>query len=158
VEVHLPCPPLDAWLPVLFGEARVGAWTGPSTPRSLRPILASWPTLGAGVSGPEEGAVGAPSADDLGRLEVLLFGVRLERPEPPEACLAGLEPGTLVVELAQPRRRLVRELLALERPPAARAERAQSRVLQWLGRGYAQLQQWESVEPHGVLVTVAVVR
>jgi hypothetical protein len=31
-------------------------------------------------------------------------------------------------------------------------------VLAWLARGYHGLEQWESVDPHGVIVTLARVR
>ena len=149
VEVHLPCPPLHEWLPILLADKRVGAWSSKRTPRALRSQLAKWPVLEPADDG------GEPRAEELAALEVFLFAVRLERAEPPESCLALLRPGTLIVELALPRARIVRRLLGLQRPPAKQATLSQARVLQWLTRGYHQLEQWETVEPHGVLVTLA---
>ena len=126
----------------------VGAWAPGTAPRRVRSVLTCWPTLE-----PEaDPATNNPSPDQL---DALLFGVSLERPEPPESCLAGLRPGTLVIELAVSRARVLRGLLGLERRPLARAAAAQSRALQWLARGYHSLEQWESVEPHGVVVTLA---
>lgn len=87
-----------------------------------------------------------------------MFGVRLERPAPPDPYLAALRPGTLIIELALPRMRIGRALLGLEPKPRVRAAAGQSRVLAWLARGYHGLEQWESVEPHGVIVTLARVR
>lgn len=150
MEVHLPCPPLAEWLPVLLADRCVGAWIGRGTPRLVRGVLGTWPRLEPADEGQTR-----PSALELASLDALLFGVRLERPDPPEACLQLLRPGTQIIELAVPRRRVVRQLLGAERPPAARAASGQGRVLQWLARGYAQLEQWESVEPHGVIVTLA---
>lgn len=155
VEVHLPCPPLHEWLPILLADKRVGAWSNKRTPRALRSQLAKWPVLEIADEGGSEGGEPRPRAEELAALEVLIFAVRLERPEPPEACLALLRPGTLIVELALPRARIIRRLLGLERPPAKQATLSQARVLQWLARGYHQLEQWETVDPHGVLVTLA---
>lgn len=152
MEIRLPCPPLREWLPTLLADKRVGAWAGAKTPRSIRPTLAEWPTLAAKADGAPASVV------ELSELDALIFGVRLERAEPPEACLELLRPGTLVIELAQPRRRLLRRLLGLRPRPQRVAEAGQSRVLQWLARGYHGLEQWESVDPHGIVVTLARVR
>ncbi|NVB39369.1 hypothetical protein G6O69_16120 [Pseudenhygromyxa sp. WMMC2535] len=146
MDVHLPCPPLHEWLPARFAEGRVGAWSSARTPRRLRATLAEWPRLDA-----DEPAALA----ELDALDVLIFGLRLERPELPESLLARLRPGALVVELALPRPRALRRLLGLEPPPAARAARAQARTLDWLGRGHHGVEQWECVEPARVLVTLS---
>lgn len=150
MEVHLPCPPLREWLPVLLARRQVAVWAPRRAPRRLRPTLAEWPALG-GVAEPTD----RPSAAELAGLDALLFGVRLERPEVPEACLELLRPGTLIVELGQPRRAWLRELFGLNQRAESRATASQSRVLQWLARGYFDLEQWQTVEPHGVVVTLA---
>jgi hypothetical protein len=49
-------------------------------------------------------------------------------------------------------------LLGLGPRPLARARAGQSRVLAWLARGYHAPEQWESVDPNGVVVTLARVR
>ena len=48
-----------------------------------------------------------------------------------------------------------RRLLGLDRSGQRQARLGQSRVLQWLARGYFEIEQWESVEPDEVLVTLA---
>jgi hypothetical protein len=148
VEIHLPCPPLGEWLPLRFAGMRVAAWAPKQAPRRVRSALAQWPLLDA------EGGEG-PSAAGV---DALLFGVSLERPAPPEACLASLPAGAWVVELAVPRPRVLRSLLGLGPRPLSRAKAGQSRVLAWLARGYHEVEQWESVDPHGVIVTLARVR
>jgi hypothetical protein len=147
VEVHLPCPALAAWLPVRLSDMRVAAWAPKQAPRRLRASLARWPTLDADAG-----------AAALRELDALLFGVRLERPSPPEPALAQLRPGALIIELGWPRARPIRGLLGLGPPTLARARAGQARVLAWLDRGYSELEQWQSVEPHGVIVTLARVR
>jgi hypothetical protein len=151
VEVHLPCPPLGEWLPRRLSGLAVGAWAPSRAPRRLRRTLASWPSIGsdAEVDDPRE---------QLGRLDALMFGIRLERPAPPDPYLVALRPGTLIIELALPRVRVGRALLGLQPRPLTRARAGQSRVLAWLARGYHGLEQWESVDPHGVIVTLARVR
>ncbi|PRP90139.1 hypothetical protein ENSA5_67570 [Enhygromyxa salina] len=130
---------------------KVAAWAPKQAPRRVRSVLAQWPALA-----PDEASGAGGATPD--QLDALLFGVSLERPEPPESCLPALAPGTLIVELAVPRPRVIRGLLGLERRPLARAAAGQSRVLQWLARGYYNLEQWESVDPHGVVVTLAQAR
>lgn len=124
----------------------MAAWAPNKAPRRTRSTLAQWPRLD-------------PADDDLeqrlAQLDALLFGISLERPDPPESCLAGLRQGALIIELAVPRRRVVRGLLGLQRRPLVRAAAGQARVLQWLARGFHELEQWESVDPHGVIVTLA---
>jgi hypothetical protein len=121
---------------------KVGAWAPSKAPRRVRSTLAQWPRL--------------DERSDLdAQLDALLFGVSLERPDPPESCLSGLRAGALIIELAVPRRRIVRGLLGIEQRPLRRAAAGQARVLQWLARGYHELEQWESVDPHGVIVTLA---
>lgn len=145
MEVHLPCPPLREWLDVLLDGKRVMAWDPRAAPRRVRPLLRGWPRL---------------TDDELARVELdaLLFGVTLERPSLPEACLAALDHGTLIIELAVPRRRVLRSLFGLGPRPQQRASASQSRTLQWLTRGYFDLEQWETVDPPGVIVTLARVR
>ncbi|WP_146157220.1 hypothetical protein [Enhygromyxa salina] len=146
MDVHLPCPPLAEWLPVRLSGLKVGAWAPSEAPRRVRSTLGQWPTLSEDDD---------PDAPKPAQLDALLFGVWLERPNPPEPCLAALRPGTLIIELAVPRRRIVRGLLGIEPRPLTRAAAGQARVLQWLARGYHQPEQWESVNPHGVIVTLA---
>jgi hypothetical protein len=128
---------------------QVGAWAPNKAPRRVRSILGQWPTLDEDDEA---------DAAKLAQLDALLFGVWLERPNPPEICLAGLRPGALIIELAVPRRRIVRGLLGIDQRPRASAIAGQARVLQWLARGYHQPEQWESVNPHGVVVTLATAR
>jgi hypothetical protein len=111
-------------------------------------VLGDWPRL-------ELDDHERPSIAELASLDALLFCVVLERPDPPEQCLELLRPGTRIIELGVPRRRPLRRLLSLDRRPREQAERGQSRVLQWLARGYFEIEQWESVEPDEVLVTLA---
>jgi hypothetical protein len=148
VDVHLPCPPLREYLPARLAGLRVAAWL-PSAPRRVRSLLRRWPQLD-----PDEQP--APHAELP--YDALLFGVSLERPNPPDLWLAGLPAGALILEFAVPRRRLVRELLGLHDRAAARAAAGQARALQWLARGCFELEQWEAVDPPGVLVTLARVR
>lgn len=122
------------------------AWAPRLAPRRLRSILAQWPVLESDAD---------PA---IARLGALVLGTSLERPELPLACLAALPPKTLIIELAAPRRRVLRGLLGLEQQPLARARAGQSRVLNLLARGCHELEQWESVEPQGIVVTLARVR
>jgi hypothetical protein len=142
VEVHLPCPALREWLPTLLEGKRVLAWDPSDAPRRVRSLLREWPTFTQ------------TEAREL-ETDALLFGVSLERPNPPDLILARLAPGTLVIELAVPRRRVVRSLLGLGQRAQARAGACQSRTLQWLARGYFELEQWETVDPPAVIVTLA---
>lgn len=151
MDVHLPCPPLGEWLPERLSGLAVGAWAPSRAPRRLRRTLASWPSVEAEL---ETG----DAREQLARIDVLMFGVRLERPAPPDSHLAALRPGTLIIELALPRVRIARALLGLEPRPLTRARAGQARVLAWLARGYHGLEQWESVDPQGVIVTLARVR
>jgi hypothetical protein len=146
VEVHLPCPPLREWLDVLLAAKRTMAWDPRDAPRRVRPLLREWPRL--------------DDEQDFSKLEldVLMFGVSLERPSLPDSCLAALPHGTLIIELAVPRRRVLRSLFGLGPRPQTRAAAGQSRTLQWLTRGYCELEQWQTVEPPGVVVTLARVR
>lgn len=141
MEVHLPCPPLCEWLPRRLDGLRVGAWAPSQAPRRVRATLAAWSIVEAEA--------------EVAELDVLLFGVSLTRPEPPEAVLAGLASGATIVELAATPLRPLRALLGVDHRPLARAAAAQSRVLQWLGREFCALEQWESVDPSGVIVTLA---
>lgn len=143
MQIHLPCPPLREWLAVLLEGKRVLAWDPREAPRRVRPLLRGWPRLS--------------DEDELTKLELdaLVFGVSLERPSPPDLCLAAVPHGTLIIELAVPRRRVLRSVLGLESRPQARAIAGQARALQWLGRGYFDLEQWETVDPAGVIVTLA---
>ena len=150
VEVHLPCPALAEWLPLRLESLRAGAWIHRQTPRQLRALLRRWPSI--------EGGDEDQAQLSLSSCEALVFGVALERPVVPESCLAALRPGTWLVELAAPRPRVLRGLLGLEPRPLARAQASQARVLSWLGRGCHGLEQWESVDPHGVIVTFARLR
>lgn len=150
MEVHLPCPPLADWLPERLTGLRVAAWAPTRAPRRLRRVLAQWPSLGA--DGDED------LSEQLRNIDALLFGIRLERPAPPDPYLAALRPGALIVELALPRPRIGRALLGLTPRPLAQARAGQSRVLAWLARGYHAPEQWESIEPQGVVVTLARVR
>lgn len=144
VEVHLPCPPLGAWLPVRLAGLRVGCAAPHQAPRRLRSTLRHWPEIDADA--------------ELAEFDALLFGVRLERPHPPDHALARMRPGAWIIELAQPRPRVLADLLGLDRVGLSRARAGQARVLAWLERGFHALEQWESVEPHGVIVTLARVR
>ena len=141
MEVHLPCPPLRDWFARRWHDAKLGAWDPAQAPRRLRPLLRSWPQV-----------------DDAGELDVLVFGTALERARVPEDGLAQLRPGAQLVELALPRARPMRALLGLERRPLVLAAAGQDRVREWIARGYCELEQWESVDPAGVIVTVARVR
>lgn len=146
MEVHLPCPALREWLPTLLDGRRVAAWDPSDAPRRVRAELRRWPIVD-------------PSSE-LAEFEAdaLVFGVTLERPHPPEHLLTRLEPGAMIVELAVARRRLVRDLLGLDQQPHKRAGASQARTLQWLTRGYFGLEQWATIDPVGVVVTVARVR
>lgn len=126
---------------------KVGAWAPSKAPRRVRSTLAQWPTLDEDDTG-----------ETIAGLDALLFGISLDRPNPPESCLARLRAGALIIELAVPRPRVVRGLLGINQRPLVRAAAGQARVLQWLARGYHGLEQWESVDPHGVVVTLALAR
>lgn len=159
VHVHLPCPPLREWLPVLLASKRVAAWDPSRAPRQVRAVLLEWPQIGGSDEDADEGSFNHdPTSSSSAELDVLVFGVSLERPAPPEQCLAKLRSGALIVELAVPRRRVLRQLLGLDPGAQLRATSGQSRALQWLARGCFELEQWESVEPPEVVVTLARVR
>lgn len=148
MEVHLPCPPLREWLPVLLADQRVAVWPARRVPRRVREVLSQWPAL-------ELDAEARPRALELAELDALVFAVDLDLPDPPEACFEFLRQGTRVIELGWPRRRPLRRLLGLETFTTRQAALGQSRVLQWLARGYFEVEQWESVEPDELLVTLA---
>lgn len=150
VDVHLPCPPLREWLPMLLANKRVAAWDPSRAPRRVRSVLREWPPLDD--KGDEN------DASDPADLDALLFGVSLERPAPPEAWLARLRSNTMIIELAVPRRRVVRGLIGLGPRAQTQAAASQSRTLQWLARGCFALEQWEAVDPPGVVVTLARIR
>lgn len=146
MDVHLPCPPLREWLDTLLESKRTMVWDPRDAPRRVRPLLRHWPAIDE-----QQGFAQL-------ELDVLVFGVWLERPSLPDACLAALPHGTQIIELAVPRRRVLRSLLGLRPRPQARALAAQSRTLQWLARGYFDLEQWQTVDPAEVVVTLARVR
>jgi hypothetical protein len=148
VDVHLPCPPLREWLPVLLVDQRVGVWPSRRVPRRVREVLGAWPAL-------ELDHEGRPRALELASLDTLLFAVDLDLPDPPEVCFEFLRQGTRVIELGWPRPRRLRRLLGLESFTTRQAALGQSRVMQWLARGYFEIEQWESVEPDELLVTLA---
>jgi hypothetical protein len=148
-EDHLPCPALREWLvPTWVGE-RAAVWICPRqprwrAPRVLRRMLARASV--AELSGEPEPA----------SIDVLVVLTPLPGPGTPlsEAQWSALRPGGTLVDLASIERRSVGQLLR----PWARARRlreaAAMRVRQWLERGAYAPEQWMTVEPADVVVTL----
>lgn len=151
-EDHLPCPALREWLvPTWVGKA-AAAWICPPqprwrAPRVLRRVLrlGSVAPLASGSDEPEPGS-----------LDVLVVLTPLPGPGPllPEAAWSALRPGGTLVDLASIERRSLGQLLR----PWARTRRlregAAMRVRQWLERGAYAPEQWVTVEPADVVVTL----
>lgn len=147
-EDHLPCPALREWLvPTWIGKA-AGAWICPPqrrwrAPRVLRRMLRRGSVAVLGEAEPES-------------LDVLVVLTPLPGPGTvlPEAVWGALRPGGALVDLASSERRSLGQVLR----PWARTRRlregAAMRVRQWLERGAYAPEQWVTVEPADVVVTM----
>ena len=91
-------------------------------------------------------------------LDVFMFGTTLEHARLPEPQLGALRSGTWIIELAAARARPLRALLGLGPRPLQRAAAGQARALAWISRGLHGVEQWESLEPTRVIVTLGRVR
>jgi hypothetical protein len=148
-EDHLPCPALRRWLVPMWEGKAAAAWICPSqprwrAPRGLRRVLAR-----AGIEAVDE----APPPRSL---DVLVVLSPLPGPGAalPEEHWSALRPGGMLVELASLQRRRITERLR----PWAHARRLRqasaTRVRQWLERGGFRPEQWVTVEPADVVVTI----
>jgi hypothetical protein len=148
-EDHLPCPALREWLvPTWVGKA-AGAWICPPQPRWRAPrVLRRMLALGsvAVLEGEPEPA----------SLDLLVVLTPLPGPATtlPDVSWSALRPGGTLVDLASIERRSLGQLLR----PWARTRRlregAATRVRQWLERGAYAPEQWVTVEPADVVVTM----
>ena len=138
-ELQLPCPPLGAWLPERLGRGGVRVVVRTRIPRSARTFLDRWPPLTPG----ERQLSGLVVLDELGAPAAA--GVELEQV---------LVPGGLVVELVAVRGRLVGQLLGLGERASQRREEAARRVIDWAQAGLWGLEQWVSVDPPDLVVTL----
>lgn len=148
-EDHLPCPALRGWLlPEWDGQA-VAVWSCPSqprwrAPRGLRGLLrrASIEAL--------------PESPTPSSLDVLVVLSPLPGPGAtlPDAGWSALRAGGLLVDLASIERRRLGELLRPWAHTRRLREAAAMRVRQWLERGAFAPEQWVTVEPADVVVTL----
>lgn len=146
---HQPCPALRRWLlPAWEGQVVASHCPPPAEgwrpPRGLRRLLDR-----SGIT-PWTDQLAPDSLDALVVLSPLLDG----EPRLPDARWDTLRPGGMLVELASaPRRRLVDWVR-----PWARAERlrdaAAMRVRRWLDRGAFGPEQWITIDPADVVVTI----
>jgi hypothetical protein len=151
-EDHLPCPALREWLvPTWVGRAAAGCLAPPPprwrAPRVLRRMLRR------ALVAPLPAELDAPEAASI---DVLVVLTPLPGPGTPlpEAVWGALRPGGTLVDLASIERRSVGQLLR----PWARTRRlregAAMRVRMWLERGAYAPEQWVTVEPADVVVTL----
>jgi hypothetical protein len=97
-----------------------------------------------------------PDEAEPGSIDVLVVLTPLPGPGTrlPDACWSALRPGGMLVDLASLERRSLGQLLR----PWARTRRlreaAAMRVRQWLERGAYAPEQWVTVEPADVVVTL----
>ncbi len=146
---HLPCPALRRWLlPTWEGKA-VAVWICPSqrrwhAPGRLRRLLRR-----AAIAPLEE----TPVPGSLDVLVVLSplpgLGVAL-----PEAGWSALRAGGVLVDLASLERRRLGELLRPWAYARRLREAAAMRVREWIERGAFGPEQWVTVEPADVVVTL----
>ncbi len=127
----------------------MASWLGPAQPRwrpprGLRRLLE------------RNGVASADPELTPGSLEVLVVVAPLGQAAPSldDVHWRGLRPGGMVIDLAWPGRRSLRELLR----PWSRRQRlcdaAASRVRYWLERGAFAPEQFVAVSPAGVVVTL----
>lgn len=152
-EDHLPCPALREWLvPTWVGKASA-AWICPPQPRWRAPrVLRRMLRLAEVAPLP----AGPDDAPEPASIDVLVVLTPLPGPGTPlpEVVWGALRPGGTLVDLASIERRSVAQLLR----PWARTRRlreaAAMRVRQWLERGAYGPEQWVTVEPADVVVTL----
>lgn len=142
MEAHLPCPPLVDWLPALLGSRAPMILAAGAPPRRLRPVLRALRGLSAS---PRESGDG----DDL------LWITEIGGAPPPASAVTEVRRGGAVVELAWVPVRPLRELLGVVEATGERARQGQRRVAHLLGLGLSEVQQWSSVDPERIVVTVA---
>lgn len=148
-EDHLPCPALRDWLLPQWAGKAAATWSCPPqrrwrAPRGLRRLLSR-----ASVAVLE----GEPEPASL---DVLVVLSPLPGPGAPlpEAEWSALRPGGLLVDLASLERRGVGQLLRPWARTRQLREAAAMRVRQWLERGAYAPEQWVTVEPADVVVTL----
>jgi hypothetical protein len=148
-EDHLPCPALRGWLlPTWEGQA-VAVWSCPPqrrwrASRRLRGLLRR-ASIEALSESPEPGS-----------LDVLVVLSPLPGPGMPlpDAGWSALRAGGLLVDLASIERRRLGELLRPWAHARRLREAAAMRVRQWLERGAFAPEQYVTVEPADVVVTL----
>jgi hypothetical protein len=146
---HLPCPALRDWLVPTWEGKPAAAWICPPqrrwrAPRVLRRMLAR-----ASVEP-------VPDEPEPASLDVLVVLTPLPGPGTPlpEAAWSALRPGGTLVDLATIERRSVGQLLRPWMRTRRIREGAAMRVRQWLERGAYAPEQWVTVAPADVVVTM----
>jgi hypothetical protein len=148
-EDHLPCPALRDWLLPMWVGKRAAAWICPRQPRWRAPRVLRRMLVLASVAELQ----GEPEPASL---DVLVVLTPLPGPGTPlpDVQWSALRPGGTLVDLASLERRSVGQLVR----PWARARRlreaAAMRARQWLERGAFGPEQWVTVEPADVVVTL----
>lgn len=148
----MPCPALREWLVPTFAGKSAAAWICPAqprwrAPRGLRRMLARASVHALPV---------ALDALEPASLDVLVVLTPLPGPGPrlPEAEWCALRPGGTLVDLASVEGRSLGQLLRPWVRTRALQRAAAMRVRQWLERGAHAPEQWVTVAPEGVVVTM----
>jgi hypothetical protein len=148
-EDHLPCPALRDWLVPAWQGRAAAAWICPPQPRWRAPSALRRLLVRAEITA-------LPEAPEPASIDVLVVLSPLPGPGAPlpEAEWCALRPGGTLVDLASVERRSLGQLAR----PWARTRRlreaAAMRVRQWLERGAYAPEQWVTVEPADVVVTM----
>jgi hypothetical protein len=100
------------------------------------------------------GFVAVPSAPGQERWPGLVWLSEADGARAPDELLSQLNPAAPFVELVLMPRRPLRELMGLGDRPLERASLAQRRLGQYASLGICRLQQWTSIDPDSLLVTV----
>ena len=142
LEDHLACPALERWIPDLVGE-HAHVWTAPGTrpPRVVVRLLESW----------------SPVPDDGSVLPALVVATSLQPELPlhlPAALLERVRPGALVLDLASLTRPSLGSLWRPGRRRTAIMFAAADRVRTLADGGLVDVEQWVSLDPSSILVTL----
>ena len=137
---HMLCPALAPWLPRLLEGARAArivpaGWT---PPRRLRKLVADLPELGG---------------DGETRCEIAVVLAPLQ-PAIPDAIVRALEPGARVIEIGVPvLGSPLTRLTPWRRRRNAEAQAA-DRIARWIEAGLADAEQWVTIDPPDIVVTL----
>jgi hypothetical protein len=134
---HMLCPALAPWLPRLLEGARAARFVpaGWTPPRGLRKLIADLPEVGEGEC--DVAVVLAPL-----------------HPTIPDAIVRALDPGARVIEIGVPvvGSPLTR-LTPWRRRRVAEAQAA-DRIARWIEAGLTEAEQWVTIDPPDIVVTL----